>query len=141
MNPFKGEAELVIPDQGRFTLVFDYEALIVAEATYGQPVGITSFHADQGFVGALRALLFGATRAHHRDVTLSDATDMVFRYADAVREALDKAAQNSMPPADDAAEGRKDPRPSRRGTNSGANGAKQGSTPTGSGGRRRAASK
>ena len=129
MNPMLGEAELDLGNGHEFTLVFDYEAMIVAEATYGQPLGVASVHADQGFVGALRAMLFGATRAFHPDLTLAEATDIVFSHAPKVKAALNEAAKNSMPPdAGKDAEGKEGDNPPPAGTRSGGNGVKRGST-------------
>ena len=128
MNPLRGEATLDLGDDGLLTLVFDYEAMIVAEATYGQPIGVVSDHADRGFVGALRAMLFGTTRAHHSDLTLADVTEIFFHHAAAAKAALDAAAKNSMP-APVQGEERDAARPRSAGTSSGRSGAKPGSTP------------
>lgn len=127
MNPLKGEAGLDLGGGRVLTLVFDYEAMIAAEATYGQPIGVVSDHADRGFVGALRALLFGTLRTRHADIDLAEATHICFAHAQAVQRALDQAAKNSMP-ADDGEE-RDEARPPRAGTRSGGSGAKRGSTP------------
>lgn len=138
MNPLRGEAELDLGDDGLFTLVFDYEAMIVAEATYGQPIGVVSDHADRGFVGALRAMLFGTTRAFHPELDLADVTAIFFQHAAAAKAALDAAAKNSMPaPSADAGEGRDASGPRRAGKSSGRSGAKPGSTPKPSSARRR----
>lgn len=139
MNPMLGEAELDLGGGNEFTLVFDYEAMIVAEATYGQPLGVTSVHADQGFVGALRAMLFGATRAFHPNLTLAEATDIVFNHAPAVKAALNEAAKNSMPTTKPAEDG-DGAGPPRAGTRSGGNGVKRGSTRKASSARPRARS-
>jgi hypothetical protein len=142
-NPLRGEAALIIGegDGERFlTLVFDYEAMIVAEATYGEPIGVVSDHADRGFVGAIRAMLFGTLRAHHPEIDLAEATHICFTQARAVKAAMDEAARNSMPPPQGEEE-RDEARPRRAGTRSGASGAKQGSTPKASSARPRARSR
>lgn len=105
-----------------FTLVLDFEALVAAEAAYGKPLAQTLADANLGFVGATRALLFGALQARHPEITPRDATDIFMSDGDAVSAALE-AASVAAYPAEDREPGKARP---QRGKNSGRNGAKRG---------------
>ena len=69
MNPVKGEVPLKLSDGREFVLVLDFEALVEAESAYGKPLAQVMADAATGFVGATRALLYGALRAKHPAVT------------------------------------------------------------------------
>lgn len=126
MNPLKGETPLKAGER-EFTLVLDHEALIEAEALYGKPLATVMAHAALGFVGAVRAMLYGALRAHHPEVTPKEASALTLEHMEAVGEALGQAAEAAFPQATEGKQGAHPPGPS-----SGANGAKRGSTRTGS---------
>lgn len=139
VNPLKGEAAVTLEDGRQLVLVLDMEALIEAEAAYGKPMRVVMQEAAQEFVGAMRALLFGALRAHHREFTLRDAGALFASSADAeaIAAALGDAAEAgfSKPAAAEGKEGAHPP-----GASSGASGAKPASTRKPSGGKRRARS-
>ena len=136
-NALKGEVPLVLADGRTLTLVMDFEALIAAEAAYGKPLAVLMVDALGGYVGASRAILFGALRTRHPEITLRAAAEMLASDGAAVEAALDAASAAAFPEA--AAEGgdEKNPPPvhAPRGKRSGGSGAKPGSTQTRSGGR------
>lgn len=127
-NPLTGAVPLIIEDGREFTLVLDFEALLEAETAYGQPLPKLMSDSVVGFVTALRALLYGALRAHHRAVSFREAGAILKANGDAVRDAITAAAMAGFPDAEDG-DGTNPPR--RR---SGASGAKPGSIPRRSGG-------
>lgn len=133
MNMVKGEVPLQLKDGSKFTLIFDMEALIEAEATYGKPMHALVQDATRGFMGAIRAMLYGALRAHHSDVILRDVSVMLAENGDVITEALSKAHEAAMPKSAEAAEGNDQP-PHPRGKTSGASGAKRVSNSKASGG-------
>ena len=128
-NILKGEIPLVLADKRAFTLVFDMDALIEAEAVYGKPMHAVTADASVGFMGAIRALLFGAMRARHPDMTLADVGSLIGANTLAITEALTAAVDQAMPPPAPASAGGKAV-PAKRppGRNSGANGAGRAST-------------
>lgn len=141
MNPLKGETPLAIgdgEDAREFILVLDHEALIAAEAAYRKPMAQMMAEASLGFVGAARAMLFGALRANHPKVTLAECGQMMLEHGEAVSEALGAAAEAAFPKSAKA-EGR-EPGKAPAGKSSGRNGAKRGSTPKRSSARPRARS-
>lgn len=133
----KGEAPLKLSDDREFTLVLDMEALIEAEAAYGKPLEQMMGDAARGFVGASRALLYGALRARHPSITLRDAATMFMSDLEAVTDALGKASEAGFPKA--SAEGNA-AAPAQAGKPSGSNGAKPGSNRKRSGAKPRARS-
>jgi hypothetical protein len=120
-NIVKGEAPLKLKDQREFVLVMDMEALVEAESAYGKPLQKMMVDASQGFVGASRALLYGALRAKHPMVTLRDASAIFMTDPDAAGEALTKAVEAGFPDVTQSAEGKAQ---GPRGRRSGASGAK-----------------
>jgi len=124
MNPVKGQVPLKLADGREFTLVLDMEALIEAEAIYGKPLQGLMVDLATGFAGAARAMLYGAMRACHPNVTLREATELFARESDAITDALERATLASFPEANDSAEGKKGENPPGR--RSGRSGAKQG---------------
>jgi hypothetical protein len=134
-NFLKGEVPLVLADKRKLTLVFDMDALIEAEAAYGKPMHQVTADASKGFMGATRALVFGALQARHPEMTLKDAADILGANTMAITEALTRALDQSMPepapsaPGNDAAPAAK----RQPGKTSGANGAEPASTRTRSG--------
>ena len=134
INRVKGEAALALSDGQQFTLVLDFEALVQAEEVYGKPAARLMIDASAGFIGALRALLFGALRRYHGDLTMAAVTAIFEADAAAVEKAIEAAADAALP---EATEGRKPGKAQSptgpTGPNSGGNGAKPGLTPTHSG--------
>lgn len=135
-NPLKGEVLLRLPDGREFTLVLDHEALIEAEALYRKPLQNLMADAMLGFVGACRALLYGALRAHHPNVSAVEATAMFLGEMEAVSVALAAAAEAAFPKSE-GRDGGNPPRP-QRGKTSGASGAKSASSRTSGTTKRRA---
>ena len=121
MNPVKGEVPLKLSDGREFVLVLDFEALVEAESAYGKPLAQVMADAATGFVGATRALLYGALRAKHPAVTLRDASALFLEHSDEVSAALEKAATAAIP---DKASAEGNVGKPRRGKTSGASGAK-----------------
>lgn len=136
-NPAKGEAVLTLPDGREYMLVLDFEALAAAERVYGAPIAQVTVDAGAGFVGALRAMLYGSLRAHHAKITPEEAGDIFMADGRAVQAALEEASKAAYP---DPKEGKKSGN-AQAGKNSGRNGAKQGSTRKSSGSKRRAPSR
>lgn len=134
-NPVKGEVPLTLTDGRQFTMVLDMEAMIEAEGVYRQPLARLLVDAASGFVGASRALLYGTLRAHHRDVTVSDAANIIGSDAESVTSALEAAIDAAYPSPTEGKERANPP-----GKTSGVNGVKRGSSRKPSGGPRRAAS-
>lgn len=122
MNPIKGEVPLKLPDGREFTLVLDMEALVEAEGAYGKPLARMMADAQLGFVGAIRAMLYGALRYRHPSVTLREASEMFVGYRDEISAALENATLAAMP---EDKEGANPPRAKApRGKRSGGSGAK-----------------
>lgn len=144
MNPLRGEVPLTLADGRGFRLVLDFEALVQAEAAYGKPMPLMLADALDGFKGAERAILFGALRTWHPQITLRDASDMLSSDAEAVQSALDSASAAAFPAAAEDKEAGNAPAQSRArgraGKASGRSGAKPGSNPQRSGGKPRAPS-
>jgi hypothetical protein len=120
-NPLKGEAMLRLEDGREFRLVLDFEAFVVAEQMYGRPLPSLMADAGAGFVGAIRAMLYGALQQNHRLLTLADATAIFMADGDAVSEALERAGIDAFPKDTGDKEPGKDRVP--LGTTSGASGA------------------
>lgn len=138
-NPLKGEVELKLGDGREFKLVLDHEALIEAEGLYRKPLPLLMGDAMVGFVGAQRALFYGALRAYHPMVTPKEAGEIFLSHADDVAAALTKAGELAAPKDEGDREPSRPPAKARTGARSGGSGAKPGSTPKASGGQRRAA--
>lgn len=127
-NPVKGETLLTLADGRQFTIVMDMEALIEAEQAYGKPMAQMMADANRGFISALRALVFGAMRAHHPQVTLAEATAVLMAEQAVVAAALLDAVKLAFPDAAAGGEGKKPGKalpPRRAGKTSGASGAKR----------------
>lgn len=145
MTKLTGETPLTI-DGRDYVLVLDHEALIEAEAAHGVPLPLVLAQSSLGFVGATAALLFGALRAHHADVSLKDARRLVLENQDACGAAMELAAKAAFP---EKAEGKQKADPpkapgakrARTGKRSGGNGVKQASSRKTSSARPRASSR
>lgn len=120
-NATKGEVSLKLSDGRQFTLVLDMEAFVEAESAYGKPLPLMMKDAGAGFVGAVRAMLYGALRAKHPQITLRDASGMFQTDAEAVSAALEQAAELAFPKGD-GSEDKEGARPP--GKSSGRSGAK-----------------
>ena len=122
-NPVKGEVPLNLSDGRSLTLVMDMEALVEAETAYGKPMAQMMQDAGQGFVGASRALLYGALRAKHPQLQLREASEMFATDGEAVAEAIGTAVERAFP---EVAGGKESANPlPRRGKTSGGSGAKR----------------
>lgn len=126
-NPLLGETPLALSDGRELVLVLDFEALIEAEAAYGKPMAALMADALTGFIGASRAILYGALRAKHPEIGLREAGAMLASDGAAVEAALDAASAAAYP---EAAEGgdKANPPPASApaGSSSGRSGAKPG---------------
>lgn len=136
-NPVVGQVALKLSDGREFTMILDMEALVEAESAYGKPLPRMMADAAAGFVGAVRAMLYGSLRAKHPRITLGEATAMFMSDSDAVTLALEQAGEAAFPAAN-ASEGKEAGNPP--GKPSGRSGAKPASTRKPSGGSRRARS-
>lgn len=126
MNKLKGEIPLNLSDGREFVLVMDMEALVEAESAYGKPLSEMMADASRGFIGASRALLYGALRAKHPAVSLRDASGIFMADADAAGDALTAAVEAGFPDTKTSTEGNGTrPKPSPPGKRSGASGAKR----------------
>lgn len=139
-NPLKGETPLRLSDGREFMLVLDFAAMVEAETAYGKPLPQLGRDAVAGFAGATAAIFFGALRHFQPHMTLREATNLLGEEPEAINEALANAEQAAARKDDGSQvkEGKDSPNP--LGTNSGASGAKSGSTRKPSGGQRRAPS-
>lgn len=141
MNPIKGEASLKLSDGREYVLVLDFEALVEVETLTGKPAPQVMSEFSQGFVGAVRALLFGALRRRHPDITAVEVGEMIVSDTDAVTLAMVTAVGSSMPkPAEGKESGKARSGPGTT-KSSGRNGAKPVSTPKPSGKQPRARSR
>ena len=127
-NPLKGEAQLTLEDGRELMLALDFDGLIEAEQAYGKPLVQLLAEAQAGFMGALRALLWGALRRHHPDLRLADVTallmDQQARAIAAITAAIDAAMPARQPSGEGDNPGNR--RARRAGKRSGSNGAKPG---------------
>lgn len=123
MNPVKGEVPLTLSDGREVVLVFDMEALIEAEAAYDKPLPSLMLDLAGGYMRAGRAMLFGALRSRHPEISMRDAGEMFRADATVINTALERALLAAFPEAS-AQEGEESPRPP--GKNSGRSGAKRG---------------
>lgn len=134
MNRLRGEVPLKLSDGRELMLVLDMEALIEAESAYGKPLPQLMVDMVNGFAGAGRAMLWGAFRARHPDVTLRQAGEMFVTDSDAINASLEQATLASFPEPDEQAGDRQGENPP--GKPSGANGAKSTQTRKPSSGKR-----
>lgn len=123
-NPVRGEAALKLSDGRSLTLIMDMEALVEAESAYGKPMAQMMQDASAGFVGASRALLYGALRAKHPQLQLREASEMFASDGEAVAAAIAEAVEKGFPELTGGKDGANPP--ARRGKTSGSSGAKRG---------------
>lgn len=124
-NTIKGEVPLSLSDGRDFVLVLDFEALVEAEGVYGKPLAQVMADAAAGFVGATRALLYGALRAKHPTITPREASALFLEHSDEVSAALEKAGEAAIPGSREGKDGKNPPAKSQRGKTSGRSGAKR----------------
>lgn len=72
-NKLKGEVSLTGPAGEAFTLVFDWEALVLVEDSRDKSFADVVEELDAGRLGALGALLWAAMRRHQPKTTLGQA--------------------------------------------------------------------
>lgn len=125
MNPLKGEAELRLADGRSFTLVMDFDALVLAERVYDKPLELTLSDAVAGFTGALHALLLGGLKRHNPAITTEQAQEILMTERMAVIDALTRAMAASQPEPREG-DNRGNAKPRRGGKRSGGSGAKRG---------------
>lgn len=126
-NAVKGEVPLKLSDGRAFTMVLDFGALIEAESAYGKPLRQLMADVVIGFAGATRALIFGALRPRHPEVTMAEVTAMMASDIEAFETAVESVIRAAFPEPDitaKPAEDRKGENP--RGKRSGRSGAKPG---------------
>jgi hypothetical protein len=82
-----------LKDGRELSLDFGLEAIIAAESAYGQPAAKLMFDASEGFIGAMRALIYGALRGKHADITLSEAGEIWRSDKAAIEKALAEATK------------------------------------------------
>lgn len=81
-------SQLKLADGREYSLLIDYEAMIAAESVYGKPLPKLTADLAAGYVGAVRAMVYGALTAKHPDITPAAATAMLDTDAEAVGTAL-----------------------------------------------------
>lgn len=96
-NPLKGEARLQLNDGRSLALVLDFDGLIAAEQAYGKPLARLMAEAGEGFMGALRAILWGALQRHHADMTMAEVGEIMLGSQQSVMAAVESAIDASMP--------------------------------------------
>lgn len=122
-NPVKGETPLVLKDGREFTLVLDMEAMLSIEDATGKPLPKVMAQAGEGFMSATAAIAQAAFARHHPDITRSDVLQIMQSDADALTDALGKAADAAFPQAQ-AGNGKAPKAKTPRGKTSGRSGAK-----------------
>ncbi len=124
-NPVKGETPLALKDGREFTLVLDMEAMLSIEDATGKPLPKVMAQAGEGFMSATAAIAQAAFAQHHPDITRSDVLQIMQSDADALTDALGKAADAAFPEAQ-AGNGKAPKAKTPRGKTSGRSGAKRG---------------
>lgn len=106
-------AQLKLADGREYALLVDYEAMIAAEGVYGKPLPKLTEDLAAGFIGAVRALVYGALTAKHPTIKPSDVTALLDTDGEAVSTALAEAvaAFKGDSPADPA---KASPKPRKR---------------------------
>jgi hypothetical protein len=94
-NRIYGEARVVLEDGRELTLRFDFGALVEAEeaADAGTEELMRELAKGSPRLKTARAMLYGALRYHHSDLTLEDAGELLMSDGSAVSEALGEAMQ------------------------------------------------
>jgi hypothetical protein len=147
INRARGEVPLQLKDGRRFVLVLDHEALLQAAIAYTGKTKLRKLLADirplldeaghlvldedgdpvRDTVPATRCLLYGALLARQPEASLRDATALLMDGEEAVGDALAQAIELAFPDAKPEGETAGNaPRPIRKSSSSGRNGAKRG---------------
>ena len=94
-NKLFGEARLQLADGQELTLRFDFNALCEAEeaADASTEEMMKAMAAGSPRLKLARALLYGALRYHHRQLSLEEAGELFMTDSEAVSEALGKAIE------------------------------------------------
>jgi hypothetical protein len=94
-NRIYGEARCGLEDGRELTLRFDFGALVEAEeaADAGTEAMMKELSKGGARLKVARAMLYGALRHHHPDLTLADAGDLLLTDANAVSEAMGNAME------------------------------------------------
>jgi hypothetical protein len=124
-NALLGERTLKLKDGTTLTLVFDMEGLIEAEGLYGKPIPVMLADAKSNFFGAVRAMMWGAARAHHPEMTPRVMSELLKTDSDAIAIALGDVHQAAMPEPEKSAGGKASAPKPRPGKRSGGSGAKR----------------
>ena len=115
-NSIKGETPLVLSDGREFTLVADHAALIKAAQQHTGKTKLQKLFADmqpeldeegdlvldedgdpvKDVMPATAAFLFGMFDAHHPEVTMREATNMLLGDQECVMEAITAASANGF---------------------------------------------
>lgn len=95
-NHFYGEASVTLSDGRTLTLRRDFNALAEAEEAVGVRMDVITKALQAGgpVLKFTRALLWGALRAHHPDVTLEDAGELLMAEPEAINAAMERATSN-----------------------------------------------
>lgn len=88
---------LTLADGRELTLEFDLDAFIEAESAYGKPMRALLADAKAGFIGSVRALLYGGLRKHHPEVTPALAGEIAMSRSEAAADALADAIEAAFP--------------------------------------------
>lgn len=155
-NRLKGEVPLRLADGREFVLLLDHEGLMQAAIAHTGKTKLRKLLSDlqpqvaedgtialdedgdpvKDTLPATKAVLFGALCAHHPEMSLRDAGNLLFAEQEKVAEALGEAMSLSFPDAEgDQDRGNAAASPASK--TSGASGAKPGSNRKHSGARRR----
>lgn len=94
-NKMFGEARLTLADGRELTVRFDFNALLEAEeaADTDTDAMIKAVAKGNPRLKIARAMLYGALRYHHSEITLEDAGDLFMSDSEAVSEAMGAAMQ------------------------------------------------
>ncbi len=92
-NRVFGEARLPLADGVELTLRFDFAALVEAEeaAERGTDEMMKEMAAGGARLKTARAMLYGALRQHHPELTLDEAGDLFLSDGEAVSAAMGRA--------------------------------------------------
>lgn len=153
-NAVKGEVAFRLSDGRSLTIVADHAALVRGAQAHTGKTKLAKFMADlqplrdsdgeivldedgdpaKDTMPATCALFYGMLDAHHPDLTLRDATNILIGDMDKVISAVTEGMELAFPDAKASAEGNAPKSQSQRGKSSGRNGAKSAKTTKRSGG-------
>jgi hypothetical protein len=94
-NKIFGESRLPLADGRELTLRFDFGALVEAEeaADKGTEEMVRELAKGGARLKTARAMLYGALRFHHSEMTLADAGELLLTDANAVSAAMGQAME------------------------------------------------